>query len=102
MIKVNIEQHSEAWHRIRLGRFTGSRFADAMMGESTAGYKDLLVDIAGEIITGTAEESYVSADMERGTELEPEAREAYSTIFGEVEEVGFILVEEEDALHDYL
>lgn len=102
MIKVNIEQHSEAWHQIRLGMFTGSRFYDAMMEVSTKGYKDLLLDVAGEIITGQSEESYVSADMEWGTENEPFARKEYENIFGSVEEVGFILLDENDPLYEFV
>lgn len=102
MIKVNIEQHSEAWHSLRLGRFTGSRFAKVMMGESTDGYKDLMVDIAGEIITHESEETYVNADMERGTELEPGARKEYESIFGEVEQVGIILLDDVDPISDYV
>ena len=102
MIKVNIEQHSEAWHQIKLGRFTGSRFAKLMAGETTDTYKDLLVEVAGEILTGESEETYINADMERGSELEPEARQQYENIFGEVEQCGFILLDENNPIQEYV
>lgn len=91
MIIHNIEQHSEAWHYLRCGRVTGTRFKSLMAGETTATYKDLITQLACEIITGQQEDAYVSADMERGTMLEPVAREAYEMEFGqEVRQVGFI------------
>lgn len=102
MIKHYIEQRSEAWHQLRIGRFTASIFADVMASESTATYKDLITTIAGEIITGESEESYQNADMERGIELEPEARKMYESIFGEVEEIGFITPVENDILHEWV
>lgn len=91
MIIHNIEQHSEAWHYLRCGRVTGTRFKSLMAGETTATYKDLITQLACEIITGQQEDAYVSADMERGTMLEPVAREAYEMEFGqEVKQIGFI------------
>lgn len=91
MIIHNIEQHSEAWYSLRCGRVTGTRFKSLMAGETTATYKDLITQLACEIITGQQEDAYVSADMERGTMLEPVAREAYEMEFGqEVKQVGFI------------
>jgi len=102
MIKVHIEQKSEAWFKLRLGRITGTRFAALMAGESTAAYKDLITDLAGEIITGAIEESYSNAVMERGTELEPEARKLYEELFDSVEEVGMCLRDEDDPLHEWV
>lgn len=103
MIKVNIDQGSEAWYQIRLGRITGTRFKDLVAGESTKTYQDLITDIAGEIITQTGEETYSNALMERGKELEPEAAKEYESIFDiESEEVGFCLFDEDDKFHDWV
>lgn len=102
MIKVNIEQHSEAWHQLKVGRFSGSKYSKVMAGETTDTYKDFIVDIAGEIITGQSQDNYVNQDMEWGTEHEPDARKEYEAIFGEVEQVGIILLDESDPLHDYV
>ena len=89
-----MEQGSEAWFEARCGLITATRIALMMAGESTKTYKDLITDLAGEIITGEVEESYSNAIMERGTELEPFARGEYESIFDtEVKEVGFVLSE---------
>jgi putative phage-type endonuclease len=72
-----IEQRSEEWYGLRRGIPTASRF-DAIMaageGASRETYMDMLI---GEEITGRLGYSYRNEDMDRGTQLEPEAREAY-------------------------
>ena len=87
----DVEQGSEAWHELRCGRITASKFKDMMSGHSTAGYKGLIFDTSGQIVSRQIEESYSNANMERGIELEPEARMFYETIKEvEVDEVGFV------------
>jgi len=93
MIIVDIEQGSEAWHKLRAGMISGTRFSKVMAGDSTATYKDLITDLAGEIITGEVEETYTNAVMERGKELEPEARSLYTELIGSVTEAGFCLMD---------
>lgn len=95
MIIVNCEQGSAAWFAERCGKLTASKFAKLMSGKSTAGYKDLITEVAGEIITGEVEESYTNAAMERGKELEPEAREEFERIAFPVQQVGFCLPDDE-------
>lgn len=91
MIYHWMEQGSEAWHEIKLGRFTGTRFALLMMGKLTAGYNNCIAEVAAEILTHEKEENYVSEDMQRGIDLEPEAAKEYELITGiELKEVGFI------------
>jgi len=103
MIIFNCEQQSEAWHQSRLGRITGTRFKNLMSKEDTASYKDLITDIACEIITGRAEETYSNAAMERGIELEPIARKEYESIFGvEVKQVGFVTPDEDHPYYDWI
>lgn len=95
MITVDIEQGSEAWHQIRAGKITGTRFATVMSGDSTKGYKDLINSLAGETIAGTKDETYSNAIMERGVEMEPEAREVYEhEMECIIEEVGFCLMDD--------
>lgn len=95
MIIWNLEQKSEAWHEARCGRVTGTRFKSLVSGETTQTYKDLVTNMACEIITRKQEETYTSADMERGVELEPVARRLYSEITGiDVKEIGFISPDE--------
>jgi len=96
MIIHNFEQKSEAWHEARCGRVTGTRFKALVSGESTQTYKDLVTNIACEIITRRQEDTYTSPDMERGVELEPVARELYAEIMDvRVLEIGFITPDED-------
>lgn len=93
MIVVDIDQNSEAWYKLKAGMISGTRFSKVMAGDSTATYKDLITDLAGEIITGEVEETYTNAVMERGKELEPQARALYTELIGEVREAGFCLMD---------
>lgn len=89
-------QRSPEWYAARIGHITASRFADVMArGRGSweparrAEYRQQLVL---ERLTGQAQESdYMSADMQRGVDLEPEARDTFSLETGlAVEEVGFV------------
>ncbi len=75
-----IEQRSPEWFAMRAGKFTGSRFADLMAvtksGPSTS-RRNLIATLACERMTGMCVETYSNAAMQRGTELEPDARAAY-------------------------
>lgn len=103
MIIFDFEQHSEAWFQVRAGRVTGTRFKALMMAESTQGYKDLVTNIACEIITGKTEPTYSNAAMEYGTETEPIARELYSSVMEiPVKQVGFIIPDEGAKYHEWI
>lgn len=94
MTIIDIEQGSEAWYRHRAGKITGTRFATLMSGDSTKGYKDLINELAGETISGVKDDSYSNAIMERGVELEPEARAVYEIEMDcIVDKVGFCLMD---------
>jgi putative phage-type endonuclease len=89
-----IEQGSEAWQKIRLGKVTASRMADVIArtksgyGASRANY---LAELVAERLTGVPAEHYQNAAMIWGTEKEPDARAAYSFYANaEIELVGFI------------
>jgi len=103
MIIIDVEQGSDNWFSHRLGRITGTRFKALMSGKETQGYKDLITDLAGEILSGEIEETYSNADMERGKELEPIARKEYEFIFDcKVKEYGFILPNEDVFYFEYV
>lgn len=90
-----VEQGSDAWHDLRAGRITASKFKDMMSGLDTAGYKGLIYTAVGEILSGEVEQSYQSDAMQRGIDLEPLAREFYEEIHGvDVTEWGFVTNEE--------
>ena len=103
MIIVNIQQRSEAWYAIKAGRVTGTRFKELAAGLDTDTFKNLITDLAGELITGEIEESYSNAIMERGIELEPEARGEYENVSGtSVTEVGFIMPDEDNEFNEWV
>lgn len=84
----NIEQNSEEWHELRRGKMTASNAT--AIGANGAGLvtytKELVLDRLG-IIT----EPYINSDIERGNELEEEARQAYEFKTGvTTKKTGFI------------
>ena len=93
---IECQQSSQRWHAARLGIPTASRFAAivtpkgaAVTGKARHTY---MMELLAERILGRAKECYISKDMERGTRLEPEAREWYESCYGEdVEQVGFAM-----------
>jgi len=103
MIIYDIEQRSEAWHEARCGRVTGTRFKNLMSKDTTDSYKDLVTNIACEIITGRAEETYSNATMEAGIEMEPEARNEYEVSFDvKIKQAGFIIPDEGEPYHQWI
>lgn len=94
-MKANEAQESQDWMLARAGKFTASRAADLMARTKSgpgAARANLIATLVAERITGQTVEGYRNAAMERGIELEAEARDAYSFQAGvAVEEVGFIV-----------
>lgn len=93
-MKANEAQEADAWRLARVGCFTASRAGDLMaQGRSgpSASRGALLALLAVERITGLPVETYSNAAMQRGVELEAEARDAYSFQTGAiVDDSGFI------------
>ena len=88
-----MEQLSEEWFAARLGKVSASRVKDIMPGARGYGAtrKNYMMELLCQRLTGTREEGFNSAAMQRGTDLEPVARGAYEVLTGDtVEEVGFI------------
>lgn len=77
-----IEQGTDAWLAQRLGKATASKMADIMAngkgGEASKTRAAYLAQLVCERLTGRPTEGYKSGPMERGNEVEPEAREAYT------------------------
>jgi len=95
---IECTQGSVKWHAARLGIPTASRFAAIVTpngkGVSGAARHTYMMELLAERITGHAADNYVSRDMERGTRLEPEAREWYEDEHGTpVQQVGFVMSE---------
>lgn len=88
-------QGSPEWFAARLGRVTGSRAKDVLAsiksGEAAA-RRDYRLELVTERLTGQPpDEGFVSKEMQRGTELEPEAFAAYEAQTGVlVRRTGFV------------
>lgn len=93
-MKANEIQETEGWMQDRAGKFTASRSGDLMAKTRTgpsASRANLLALLAVERITGQCVETYQNAAMARGSELEGEARDAYSFESGlAIQECGFV------------
>ena len=90
-----MSQRDPSWFAMRSGRFTGSRFAKLMAKTKSgpsASRKNLIAELVVERITGQCVTGYTNAAMQRGIELEPDARSAYEMLAGVfVEEIDFIV-----------
>ena len=97
---INCDQRSDAWFSARCGIPTASNFdkiVDAK-GNPSRQRQKYLFQLAGERITGKAEETYQNGAMLRGIEMEDEARKLYELMTGEtVVKVG-LCVEEGKAI----
>ena len=93
-MKANAEQEGADWMAQRAGKFTASRASDLMARTRSgpaASRANLLALLAVERITGECVPTYTNGAMQRGIELEAEARDAYAfTRLAVVEEAGFV------------
>jgi hypothetical protein len=93
-VKANEAQAGDDWLRQRAGAFTASRADDLMARTKTgpsASRANLLALLAVERLTGECVPTYRNAAMDRGIEMEAEARDAYSFTYGvAVEECGYV------------
>ena len=73
----DIQQNTDEWNSLRRGKFTASMFKNLFMKETTQGYQDAIYKVVFERLTGESPESFTNEWMNRGHELEQEAREWY-------------------------
>lgn len=91
----NIIQGSDEWHRIRHGKIGGT-LSKCLLVESDTLLTELL---SAQLEPFEHEEIYVSPEMERGSELEPEARKRLMAYTGiEFIECGWLESEENKLL----
>jgi hypothetical protein len=108
--RYDIEQNTDEWHAIKVGKFSASTCADLLMAKNTKGYQNLINKIIEERITGLASESKTwsgNSYTNRGHELEPFAREDYEIrylqavgIIGVVELDGWVLCSPDGLIND--
>ena len=89
-----MDQGSEAWFAVRVGKVTASRVAD-ILAKTKSGYStsrdNYMAQLVCERLTKQKAESFTNAAMQWGTETEPLARAAYEALHDVlVDEVGFV------------
>jgi predicted phage-related endonuclease len=90
-IYKDLVQGSTEWRIVRQGLITGTKLKEVFKANNL----DLIDELIAERISDEIEENYTNKAMERGTELEPVARNLYSEITGcSVEEIGFAVSNE--------
>jgi predicted phage-related endonuclease len=97
----DIVQGSPEWLQALTGNPGASGFSNIITstGKASTSRQKYLYQMAGEIITGERPETYKSAAMQRGNDLEPEARELFEFLHGPVEQVGLIYPDHTDEYH---
>lgn len=91
---IECVQGTPEWFAAKCGMPSASNFDKILCvdGKVSKQRTKYLNQLAGETITGIAEETYQNATMLRGKEMEAEARQLYQLINNvEVQEVGFCL-----------
>ena len=89
-----MDQGSEEWFAIRIGKVTASRVAD-IIAKTKSGYStsrdNYMAQLVCERLTNQKGESFTNAAMQHGTETEPLDRAAYEALKDVlVDEVGFV------------
>jgi len=88
-----IEQQSPEWFEIRRGKMTASH-AQAI-GNNGKGLDSYILDVMSKYYAEVQEEQYTNEQMQRGNELEAQARKIYELLNGvTAEQVGFIELDE--------
>jgi len=98
MITLDVPQLSNEWFAARAGIPTASCFDKIITsdGKPSKQAEKYLFQLAGEAITGKKADGYSNAIIERGVEMEPEARGLYELINDvEVQEVGLCYPDEQ-------
>lgn len=95
----DIQQGSDEWLELRLGKITASKLSDVLSkGRGNAPSKtraSYMLQLAAEKLTGKPEDSFTNKYMEWGNECEPQARSMYEFDSGnDVEEVAFVEFDE--------
>ena len=91
---TELDQGSGEWHEARAGIVTASAMRSLVTGSGQVANNDtsrgLIRTLAAERIMGKPADSFSSRMMDRGSALEPFARDLYAEHYAPVEEVGFI------------
>lgn len=97
----NLEQRSDEWYEARRGIVTASTVGQlitpsTLKPASNPASRALVQTLVAERVSGWVEPSFTTADMWRGIESEPIARDLYAEKYAPVTEVGFMVRTEND------
>jgi hypothetical protein len=96
----DVVQGTEEWFAQRRGQMTASVVGKLLTPTLKVADNDtargITATLAAERIAGWTEDAYANADMQRGTDSEPYARDEYSGLYQQAVECGFLLRVEDD------
>src|SRR5699024_9280961 len=99
-ISKDTEQGSDEWLQLRCGIVTASTMRNLVTASGKPADNDtsrgFIRQLATERIIGVPEYTYPTRPMQRGTMLEPYARDLYAEHYAPVEEVGFIRLDTDE------
>ncbi len=87
-----MSQRSDEWYEIRKGKITASNAS--AIATNGKGLETYAYEILAEKYSNNSEESFTSFDMKRGIELEEQARMTYELEHEEVQQIGFVELDE--------
>jgi hypothetical protein len=100
---LDCEQNSAEWYLARLGIPTASEFKSVLAKGEGKTRRTYMMKLIGERLTGEPCEGYSNGHMERGKEMEAEARDLYCFMTDlDVRRVGFVRNGEKGASPDGL
>ena len=89
----NFEQRTDEWYAIRKGKMTASN-ADTIIANGK-GLETYIYNLMAEYYSSAEKENYINADMQRGIDLEPEAKIEFQFYTGlDIKEVGCVELNE--------
>lgn len=89
----NFEQRTEDWYNFRKGKMTASN-ADTIIANGK-GLETYIYNLMAEYYSSAEKENYINADMQRGIDLEPEAKIEFQFYTGlDIKEVGCVELNE--------
>ena len=97
MIFIDCDQGSDEWLQARCGVVSGSNFSKVFTtaGKLSTSREGLINQLIAENLVGSPTETFKSEAMQRGNELEPQARAMFEMLMDvEVKEVGFAIMED--------
>lgn len=87
--RYDIIQRTPEWREIKRGKMSASN-ADTIIANGK-GLETYIYNLMAEYYSKAEKENYINADMQRGIDLEPEARIEFEFYTGlDVQEVGFV------------